>query len=226
MDWIDKLNKELEERRERNKTSEAKDEAKERERKWIASQGGKVSGVNLQHEKKGLFARDESKVKEDASKGGTISGQLYKGKFLKEYTKNNPNISSIGGKIGGKKNVESGHIFTLHKKYGEHNTKFLDRDTHQCPHCQKIVNGGVYHRWHGNNCQELQKIKKQIEIISSLPEIFTSNDVVKICKELNFNQKKIKYGLCKNPKYIEILKSGTNQTNPSIFKKLYLDNSN
>lgn len=43
MNWIDDLNKELSNRREYNKTSEAKEEAKERKKLWIASQGGKSS---------------------------------------------------------------------------------------------------------------------------------------------------------------------------------------
>ncbi len=44
MSWIDDLNKELSNRREKNKTSEAKEEANERKKSWIASQGGK-SGI-------------------------------------------------------------------------------------------------------------------------------------------------------------------------------------
>jgi hypothetical protein len=43
MNWIDKLNSELEERRNRNKTSESKEEAEQRKKEWIASQGGKSS---------------------------------------------------------------------------------------------------------------------------------------------------------------------------------------
>ena len=191
MDWIDKLNKELEERRERNKTPEAREEGKKRIRVYAAS----VAGVE--------------------------SGKLNKGKFINEYSKNNPEVRSKAGIKGGNKNVESGHIFTLHEKYLEKNKKFLDHTEHTCPHCNKVVNGGVYHRWHGDNCKELQKIEEQLNIIKDLPKTFTSNDVVRICKEKEYNNKKIKYGICKNPKYIEVIYTGTNQTNPSIFKKVY-----
>lgn len=221
MDWIDKLNKELEERRERNKTPEAKEEAQQRARSWIASQGGTFGSKTLIEEKKGLYGRTKEQIKKDSSKAGLISGAKYKGKWLKEYLKNNPEIHSKGGKMGGKKNVESGHLAKLHKQYLESNMQYLDHTQHTCPNCGKTVNGGVYHRWHGDNCKELEKINKQIYILSSLPNIFTSNDVVKICKEKNYNNKFIKYGICKNEKYIEVIKVGTNQSNPSVFKKLY-----
>ena len=44
MNWIDKLNKELQERRHVSKTSEAKEEAEQRRKCWAASLGGKVQG--------------------------------------------------------------------------------------------------------------------------------------------------------------------------------------
>jgi len=192
MDWIDKLNKELEERRERNKTLEAKQEAIDRVRKWAASTAGKQSAIK------------------------------NNGKYLVEYSKKNPNTMSIGGKKGGRKNAESGHLDRLHKQYAKENAKYFDHTEKICPNCNKTIAGlGMYSRWHGDNCKELKKIQQQLSIIEDLPEIFTSNDVVQICKDKNFNNKLIKYGLCKNPKYIEVIKVGTNQSNPSIFKKIY-----
>jgi hypothetical protein len=120
------------------------------------------------------------------------------------------------GKKQGRINVESGHLAKVCKVGGTNASEI----EYTCEHCDKKMNGAVYFRWHGDNCEELEKIKKQLEVISHLPNEFTSNDVVKICKELEFNRKLIKYGICKNPKYIEIIHTGTNQTNPSIFKKI------
>jgi hypothetical protein len=92
MDWIDKLNKELEERRERNKTSEAIEKAKERERKWISSQGGK----NSTGHKKGGKAIANKNMKNGhwdyvrklgVNKGGKTAGAI-KSKLRDElYTK-------------------------------------------------------------------------------------------------------------------------------------------
>jgi hypothetical protein len=164
-------------------------------------------------------------VVEKCSKGGKTSAKLYNGKFFKEWVENNPELAaehfSKAGKKGGNTNVETGHIYRLHDEFLEYNMQFLDREDHTCPHCNKVVNGGVYYRWHGDNCKELEKINEQITILSSLPKVFTSNDVVDVCKQLNYKRQKIKYGICKNPKYIKVIKEGTNQKNPSIFEKLY-----
>ena len=85
MDWIDKLNKELEERRERNKTPEAREEGKKRIRVYAAS----VAGVE--------------------------SGKLNKGKFINEYSKNNPEVRSKAGIKGGNKMLKA-VIFLLYTK--------------------------------------------------------------------------------------------------------------
>jgi len=96
MDWIDKLNKELEERRNRNKTSEAQEEAKQRMRTnqakvarkssngWV--KGGKVSAEY--NRKSGRW--DEIRVlgavpggKSSGDKKSKIRDELYT-KFLLE----------------------------------------------------------------------------------------------------------------------------------------------
>lgn len=82
MDWIDKLNKELEERRERNKTPEAKEQAYERMKKGIASNAGKARGAIM------------GKVNVES---GHWQNLLVMG-------------GKVQGKIQGKKNVESGHL--------------------------------------------------------------------------------------------------------------------
>ena len=170
----------------------------------------------------GLTARTPEKRKQDAIKGGTVSGNKNKGKFLIEYNKNNPESQSNGGKIGGRKNVESGHIKWLNETYAKENSKYFDHDKRLCNKCGRVIKGlGMYSLHHGDNCKYLDKINKQKEILSSLPTEFNSNDVARICKELNFNRKTIKYGICKDDRYIEVLHEGTNQHNPSIFKKLF-----
>ena len=45
MDWIDKINKDLEERRNHNKTPEAKEEAEQRRKTWAGTQGG-ITSIN------------------------------------------------------------------------------------------------------------------------------------------------------------------------------------
>lgn len=225
MSWIKDLNKELEERREYNKTTDAKKEAYDRQKKWIAAQGGK----SVKNENRGIFKRDKKQRIEDARKGGTISAKKYKGKFIKEWTEKNADKvfeqSSRIGKKQGKANVESGHLDRLHEQYSKENAKYFDHNEKVCPNCNKTIKGlGMYSRWHGDNCSELKKIQEQLKVISHLPNRFSSNDVVKICKKLGFNRKYIKYGICKNPNYIKVIYEGTNQNNPSIFEKINLDN--
>ena len=191
------------------------------------SEVGKMMGKRNWENGVGLSARTTEKKREDGIKGGTISGNKYKGKFLNKWAEENPELAfesqSNAGKIGGKKNVESGHIKWLNDTYAKENAKYFDHTQKICPNCNRTITGlGMYSRWHGDNCKELEKIKKQLEIISYLPKQFTSNDVVNICNKLKFNRKLIKYGICKNPKYIKILHVGTNQTNPSIFQKIKL----
>jgi hypothetical protein len=181
---------------------------------------GKKMGNRNYENGVGLVARSDEKKREDAIKGGTISGNKHKGKFFKKWAEENTELTfeqnSKIGKKQGRVNVESGHLEKVRVMGGKNASEI----EYVCEHCNKKIKGAVYHRWHGDNCEELEKIKKQLEVISHLPNEFTSNDVIKICKELEFNRKYIKYGICRNPKYIEIIHIGTNQTNPSIFKKI------
>jgi hypothetical protein len=186
------------------------------------SEVGKMMGKRNWENGVGLSARSVEKKTEDGKKGGTISGKKHKGKFFKKWAEENAELAfeqnSKIGKKQGRVNVESGHLEKVRVMGGKNASEI----EYVCEHCNKKVKGAVYHRWHGDNCEELEKIKKQLEVISHLPKQFTSNDVVKICKELEFNRKYIKYGICKNPNYIKVLHVGTNQANPSIFKKIKL----
>ena len=62
----------------------------------------------------------------------------------------------IGGKITGKKNVESGHfasIQSLGSKAGAISPNNANRLKTECPHCGKIGAKFVMGRWHFNNCK-------------------------------------------------------------------------
>jgi len=182
-------------------------------------EAGIVSGHQHYLSKTGLFSRSEEKVKKDASDGGKTSGQLYKGKFLQDWAKENPDKhyqqNSKIGKKQGKINVKSGHLEKVRITGGKNASEI----EYECEHCFKKVKGAVYYRWHGDNCSTLEKIKEQLKIIKKLnKKTFSSNDVVNVCKKLKINYRPIKYGILKNTKYIEVIKIGTNQTNPTIFK--------
>jgi len=89
MNWIDKVNNELEERRNRNKTSEYKEQAEQRRKEWIASQGGNASISILKKWQKenGHNIGEISKFKDDAwiSK---ISESLKGRKLSEEHIEN------------------------------------------------------------------------------------------------------------------------------------------
>lgn len=181
--------------------------------------GGQTSGPLLQKNSIGIFGRSEEKIKEDASFGGTISGNRHKGKFIKEWKEENPNLAfeqnSKIGKKQGKKNVENGHLEKVRITGGKNASEI----EYKCEHCDKIVKGAVYHRWHGDNCKEYEKIIEQLSVIKMLNKNkFSSNDIISLCKKIEYNYKTIKYGILKNKNYIKIIKVGTNQSNPSIFE--------
>ena len=187
--------------------------------KQQAYEAGVVSGHQHYLSKTGLFSRSEEKIKKDASDGGKTSAKLYKGKFLEEWAKENPDKcyekNSKIGKKQGKKNVKSGHLEKVRLTGGKTSSEI----EYQCEHCNKKIKGAIYHRWHGNNCSTLEKIKEQLKIIKKLKKkTFSSNDVITLCKKIEFNYRHIKYGILKNTKYISVVKVGTNQKNPSIFK--------
>lgn len=217
MKSIKELNKIMEQSRLEKK--EAGLNTKTIRQKQQAYEAGIVSGYQHYNSKTGLFSRSEEKIKKDASDGGKISAILYKGKFFKDWEENNPEKAfeskSNGGRIGGNKNVKSGHLAKVRINGGKNASEI----EYTCQHCNKIVSGAVYFRWHGDNCSTLEKLNKQLEVIYKInKKTFTSNDVVNICKKLKINYKPIKYGILKNEKYIKVIKIGTNQTNPTIFK--------
>jgi hypothetical protein len=185
------------------------------------SEHGKKMGKQNWENGVGLVARTAEKKTEDGKRGGTISGNKHKGKFFKKWAEENPELifeqNSRIGKKQGKINVESGHLAKVRVNGGKNASEIQ----YTCEHCNKKVKGAVYHRWHGDNCNELQKIQTQIDIINMIKtKTFTSNDVAVVCSKLEYNYRLIKYGLLKNPTYIKTIKIGTNQNNPSIYQKI------
>lgn len=192
--------------------------------KSVSSQGGTISGTNKFKNKTGFFARNEEQIKKDNKKAGSISAKKNKGKFLMKWADENPELafkqnSEIGLKQG-KINVESGHLSKVRVNGGKNASEIQ----YECNICGKKVNGAVYHRWHGENCKELEKINEQLSILHKLNKIeFNTNEVISLCKKIGFNYKHIKYGIFKNKNYIEQLHIGTNQTNPSIFRIKHIE---
>lgn len=85
MSWIDELNKELSNRREYSKTSDAKEEAKQRKIEWIASQGGKSSIKQLlDWQKENDFSIGDVPKTEEHKKN---IGKSNKGKIRSDETK-------------------------------------------------------------------------------------------------------------------------------------------
>lgn len=112
MNWIDKLNQELEDRRKNNSTPEYKEESKQRMHSWIATQGGKsvIKKLNEKNKKNNHFSkladskigvpRDEEtkkKIKEGSSHSWKPILQFTKdGKFVREWK----NFTSIKEELG------------------------------------------------------------------------------------------------------------------------------
>lgn len=145
MDWIDKINRDLEERRNRNKTSEGIEESNDRKKQWIASRGGNTSMP------KGVYGNVQKKGNESAYEMGAGI-----------HNKDNPNYKkwkSNAGKLGGNTNKQLGlgihdPIKSLEYKRlgGLAQVKNLNIDK-ICPHCNITTRGAGYNRWHGDNCK-------------------------------------------------------------------------
>ena len=94
-----------------------------------------------------------------SSKGGSVSGvNNSKRGWIQEL-----------GKRQGLKNKESGHLKELLTKNGLKSGKWLTQNkpehfsqmgkipgnkVRECQHCNIIVKGPSYHRWHGDNCKK------------------------------------------------------------------------
>lgn len=56
----------------------------------------------------------------------------------------------LGGKVTGRKNVESGHLARVRDP---HKAMLASLKRITCEHCGKDANTGNYKRWHGDNCK-------------------------------------------------------------------------
>jgi len=83
MDWIDKFNEETKKRREYNKSSEGKEESKQRMRTWRASKAGKVSSEVEKNKKikgkrfKKMWKENRDSLLKQSSKAGKKGGNTY-----------------------------------------------------------------------------------------------------------------------------------------------------
>ena len=105
--------------------------------------------------KKGAQASLKSdKFLEVRSKGGKISGKrnVESGHLA--------SIQSIGGKAGAKSQMENGigiHTDSETRREwailgGKKTAQFLNREQ-TCPYCSIITKGAAYNRWHGERCK-------------------------------------------------------------------------
>jgi hypothetical protein len=107
MDWIDKLNKELEERRERNKTPEAKEEAISRMRKAIASIAGTASMKKHPIGKKSPSEQTRKKIQKSCGATPILQFTYDEtkpngiGEFVKEWPSRNSAIKEYGTGVVG-----------------------------------------------------------------------------------------------------------------------------
>jgi len=141
MDWIDKLNKELEERRNLNQTSEEKEKAEQRKRSWTAAQGG--------------YAQGPIQGKENVESGHWSNIQSLGGKAQ--------------GPIQGKKNAESGHLDNIRQdgidkflekylgteewsEWSSKGGKAQSEKEYTCPKCGKVGKGNAMIKHHFDNC--------------------------------------------------------------------------
>lgn len=68
---------------------------------------------------------------------------------IKLHTLQTPEGKRKGGLVTGKKNKESGYLQSISSKAG----KITGSIQRTCPHCNKVIKGGVYFYWHGDNCK-------------------------------------------------------------------------
>ena len=102
---------------------------------------GNIHGKKLYEQGKGLFAMSEEAKLQARSKAGIVGGKRNKDSGQMSALGKSGIGGKIGGKITGKKNVESGHWNNL-----------ISRIT-TCPHCGKSIKGGNYFRHHGDRCK-------------------------------------------------------------------------
>ena len=91
-------------------------------------------------------------------KGGESTSQLIE-QGLYDPTLNLTNEGrSKGGTKVGMKNVETGQLKSIAslggKAVGSKNGKKSQSIERTCPHCNTIIKGPLYFRWHGDNCKQ------------------------------------------------------------------------
>lgn len=142
MDWIDKLNKELQERRDKNKTSEAKQEAISRLKRWVGASGGNADSTlrserrkQFNSSKRTMSDEDIINMKElyrsDISLGFPDLAKMYK---VDTVTIHNIMHGLIYSEIGGEVEIR--------------------KPKKTCEHCPAPpMSPANYKRFHGDNCK-------------------------------------------------------------------------
>jgi len=200
--------------------------------KYYSKHGeGKASGYAVQK----LYAKTESGNKKlsDSARMGSNKAKVWRQNNKQQSTK----ISKLGGytskqlgvgihgmtkeqriehakycaSIAGFSQMTKEEQTQIGKKYGKKNLlkKMI------CEECGKEVNRGNYHQFHGNKCRE----KKKKDLLNLLPDTFTSVDLRNVAKENGINIKGLNI-LHHTSTYVKCIKSGSNQFNPGVYKKI------
>tara|TARA_R110000868_G_scaffold408417_1_gene691608 strand:+ start:43 stop:969 length:927 start_codon:yes stop_codon:yes gene_type:complete len=83
--------------------------------------GGKISGKRIKKRGVGIHGRTKEQMSEDGKKAGKKTYELgigVHGRTKEQMSEDGKKAGKIGGKIGGNKNVETGHIQKLGKEWG------------------------------------------------------------------------------------------------------------
>jgi len=153
-----------------------------------------------------------TKARLDGAKlGGYITKQSGKGIHAmtkEELSEHGKYCASIAGFSQMTKEEQT----QIGKKYGKKNLlkKMI------CEECGKEVNKGNYHQFHGDKCKEKQKK----DLLNLLPNPFTSVDLKQIAEKNNIKNYKSLNLLHSTCPYTVCIKSGTNQFNPGVYKKI------
>lgn len=121
----------------------------------------------------GKLTEKEFRRKEASSNVGKMYGTInVENGHLKKIAKKGGHVQ---GKVQGRKNVESGHLDRIRdieacKKGGKRAMAKMTKDQRikggsnaanierQCPHCNIVMKGGNYFRYHGDNCKSKEGV--------------------------------------------------------------------
>lgn len=117
--------------------------------------------------RKGIPHSDKTKKLYSIQRIGNKSGQGNRGRILSQEHKNKISKSS------------KGRVFSEEhsKKLSEANRRRIVTKI-QCEHCEMIISGGNYKRWHGNNCKNYSLKPENVSSVRSMltsPVVYDDN---------------------------------------------------